>query len=99
MNEIIGIGYQDFARIRQKNIFYVDKTRFIREWWEGRDEVTLIARPRRFGKTLNMSMLENFFLFSMQVLGSCFAISQYGRMKHTEGFKGLTRLCLLVSRM
>lgn len=43
------------------NIFYVDKTYFIREWWESGDEVTLITRPRRFGKTLNMSMLEKFF--------------------------------------
>lgn len=72
MNEIIGIGYQDFARIRQKNIFYVDKTRFIREWWEGRDEVTLIARPRRFGKTLNMSMLEKFFSVQYAGFGELF---------------------------
>lgn len=72
MNEIIGIGYQDFARIRQKSIFYVDKTRFIREWWEGRDEVTLIARPRRFGKTLNMSMLEKFFSVQYAGFGELF---------------------------
>lgn len=42
----------------QKNCFYIDKTDFIREWWDSQDSVTLIARPRRFGKTLNMSMLE-----------------------------------------
>ena len=57
----IAIGIQDFSKIREKNCFYVDKTAFIREWWESNDDVTLIARPRRFGKTLNMSMLECFF--------------------------------------
>ena len=57
----IGIGKQDFAALRESDCFYVDKTSFIREWWESEDDVTLIARPRRFGKTLNMSMLECFF--------------------------------------
>lgn len=57
----IGIGKQDFAALRESNCFYVDKTSFIREWWESEDDVTLITRPRRFGKTLNMSMLECFF--------------------------------------
>ena len=61
MKKIIGIGYQDFEEIRMENIFYIDKTHFIREWWEASDKVTLITRPRRFGKTLNMSMLEKFF--------------------------------------
>ena len=56
-----GLGYQDFEEIRDGGIFYIDKTDFIREWWEYADKVTLIARPRRFGKTLNMSMLEKFF--------------------------------------
>lgn len=54
MKRTVGICHQDFAKIRQENIFYVDKTKFIREWWEAKDEVTLITRPRRFGKTLNM---------------------------------------------
>lgn len=45
-----GIGYQNFEEIRTGNIFYVDKTNFIREWWENSDKVTLITRPRRFGK-------------------------------------------------
>lgn len=57
----VGIGHQDFDKLRTQNNFYVDKTDFIREWWEANDEVTLIARPRRFGKTLTMSMLECFF--------------------------------------
>lgn len=61
MKKTIGIGYQDFEKIRQSNAFYVDKTGFIKEWWENQDEVTLITRPRRFGKTLNMSMVEKFF--------------------------------------
>lgn len=61
MVRTVGIGHQDFERIRTKNNFYVDKTHFIREWWESDDEVTLITRPRRFGKTLNLSMLCNFF--------------------------------------
>ena len=61
MARTIGIGNQDFETIRKKGYFYVDKTGFIREWWESGDSVTLIIRPRRFGKTLNMSMLEQFF--------------------------------------
>lgn len=61
MVRTVGIGHQDFAEIRMKNNFYIDKTEFIREWWEADDQVTLITRPRRFGKTLNMSMLEHFF--------------------------------------
>jgi len=61
MARTVGIGIQEFGKIIQNNCFYIDKTDFIREWWERRDDVTLIARPRRFGKTLNMSMLEHFF--------------------------------------
>ncbi|MCI7130391.1 MAG: AAA family ATPase, partial [Lachnospiraceae bacterium] len=57
----VAIGMQDFEKIRSGNYFYVDKTDFIREWWESGDDVTLITRPRRFGKTLNMSMTEKFF--------------------------------------
>ena len=57
----IATGAQDFSELREKNAFYVDKTAFIKEWWNGLDSVTLITRPRRFGKTLNMSMLECFF--------------------------------------
>ena len=61
MARTIGIGNQDFETIRKEGYFYVDKTHFIREWWESGDNVTLITRPRRFGKTLNISMLEKFF--------------------------------------
>ena len=56
-----GLGYQDFETVRTQQIFYIDKTDFIREWWENADQVTLITRPRRFVKTLNMSMTECFF--------------------------------------
>lgn len=52
------LGYQNFEEVRIGHIFYIDKTDFIREWWENADKVTLITRPRRFGKTLNMSTVE-----------------------------------------
>ena len=61
MDQVIGIGKQDFASLRESSAFYVDKTEFIRTWWEAQDDITLITRPRRFGKTLNMSMLNCFF--------------------------------------
>ena len=61
MARVISIGAQDFESIILKNCFYVDKTDFIKEWWDSQDVVTLITRPRRFGKTLNMSMLDRFF--------------------------------------
>lgn len=61
MAKTIGIGNQDFEVIREKKYFYVDKTQFIKQWWETGDHVTLITRPRRFGKTLNMSMVEKYF--------------------------------------
>ena len=61
MARTVGIGIQNFEKIIKSNYFYVDKTHFIKEWWESGDDVTLITRPRRFGKTLNMSMIETFF--------------------------------------
>ncbi|XCP86130.1 AAA family ATPase [Roseburia hominis] len=67
MARTVGIGHQDFETLIRNHLFYIDKTHFIREWWENADSVTLIARPRRFGKTLNMSMLEQFF--SVQYAG------------------------------
>ena len=57
----IGTGVQNFSQLRERNSFFVDKTDFIKDWWNADDAVTLITRPRRFGKTLNMSMLECFF--------------------------------------
>lgn len=61
MAKNIAIGIQDFGDLIRNEYFYIDKTAWIREWWESGDLVTLITRPRRFGKTLNMSMLEYFF--------------------------------------
>ena len=60
MARTVGIGIQNFEKLIIENSFYIDKTDFIRQWWENRDDVTLITRPRRFGKTLNMNMLERF---------------------------------------
>ena len=67
MKPTVSIGTQNFETIRKNHDFYIDKTAFVKEWWESRDTVTLITRPRRFGKTLNMSMVEDFF--SLQYAG------------------------------
>ena len=61
MSGNIAIGIQDFSTIIQGNYFYIDKTPFIKEWWDCGDSATLITRPHRFGKTLTMSMVEQFF--------------------------------------
>ena len=61
MARTIAVGEQDFGKIIEQNYFYIDKTNFIKEWWENGDAVTLITRPRRFGKTLTMRMTEQFF--------------------------------------
>ena len=57
----ISIGCQDFGQLMENDYFYIDKTEFIKEWWESGDIVTLITRPRRFGKTLTLDMTEKFF--------------------------------------
>ncbi len=72
MARTVAIGVQDFGDLIKGNCFYVDKTGFIREWWESKDSVTLITRPRRFGKTLNMSMLEHFFSNRYEGQGALF---------------------------
>ena len=61
MNKSVAVGIQSFSKIRENNCFFVDKTLYIKDWWESNDDVTLITRPRRFGKTLNMDMLDCFF--------------------------------------
>ena len=61
MGRNVAIGIQNYSELIEHDCFYIDKTAFIKEWWESRDSVTLITRPRRFGKTLNMSMTEHFF--------------------------------------
>ena len=72
MGRTVGIGIQDFEDIIKNNCFYIDKTSFIKEWWENGDSVTLITRPRRFGKTLNMSMLNRFFSLDFAGKGEIF---------------------------
>ena len=61
MQKVISIGKQNFVSLRENDCFYIDKTDLICKWWESKDEIPLITRPRRFGKTLNMSMLNCFF--------------------------------------
>lgn len=85
MARTIGIGHQDFEVVREKDYFYIDKTKFIREWWESGDSVTLITRPRRFGKTLNMSMLEKFFSVEYAGRGDLFeGLSIWEEEKYRE---------------
>ena len=83
MTEKIGIGIQEFDEIREGKCFYIDKTYFIREWWESKDKATLIARPRRFGKTLNMSMPKQFFSVDYEGREIYLRDFQYGRKKST----------------
>ena len=72
MNRTVGIGIQSFEKIREGNYFYIDKTHFVKEWWESGDDVTLITRPRRFGKSLNMSMINAFFSVDYKDRGDLF---------------------------
>lgn len=83
MQKKVVIGKQDFESLRQNDYFYIDKTEFIREWWDSGDDVTLITRPRRFGKTLNMSMLNCFFQKNMQNMRNFLKILIFGNMKIT----------------
>ncbi len=72
MARTVGIGIQSFDKLIRNRYLYIDKTNFIREWWESGDDVTLITRPRRFGKTLNMNMLERFFSVAYAGWGEIF---------------------------
>lgn len=72
MGRTVGIGIQSFEKVRDNGYFYIDKTGFIKEWWENGDDVTLITRPRRFGKTLAMDMLNQFFSVSCEGKGRLF---------------------------
>ena len=72
MKRTIGIGIQSFDKVIEGDYFYIDKTHFIKEWWESGDDVTLITRPRRFGKSLNMSMLNSFFSVDYKNRGDLF---------------------------
>ena len=72
MARTVGIGYQNFEQLITNDNLYIDKTKFIKEWWENQDMVTLITRPRRFGKTLTMSMTEQFFSIKYTGRGDLF---------------------------
>ncbi len=88
MARTVAIGIQDFETVITKDYFYVDKTTFIKEWWESGDSVTLISRPRRFGKTLNMSMLERFFSLKYAGKGEVFeklSIWQEEKYRNLQG--------------
>ena len=88
MGRNVAIGIQDYEVLIKKGYFYVDKTDFIREWWESGDEVTLIARPRCFGKTLNMSMLEKFFSLkyaNREDLFEGLSIWEHEKYRHLQG--------------
>ncbi len=88
MARTVAIGQQDFETIREKGYFYIDKTAFIKEWWESGDSVTLITRPRRFGKTLTMSMLEKFFSIGYAGRADLFEgtkIWEYGEYRKLQG--------------
>ncbi len=85
MPETVAIGIQDFAELRKRQCFYIDKTNFIKEWWESEDDVTLITRPRRFGKTLNISMMEAFFSIRYEGRGDLFeGLSVWNEEKYRE---------------
>ena len=88
MAKSIGIGHQDFEDIRVNGDFYIDKTDFIKEWWESRDSVTLITRPRRFGKTLTMSMVEKFFSIAYADRGDLFeglSVWEHEALRNLQG--------------
>ena len=87
MGRNVAIGIQDFEDVIKNDCFYVDKTSFIKEWWENGDSVTLITRPRRFGKTLNMSMLNRFFLFNTQEREIFLKVFLSGRRRNIENYK------------
>ena len=93
----VAIGIQRFDELIEKKCFYIDKTDFIREWWESNDSVTLINRPRRFGKTLNMSMVEQFFSVDYADRGDLFEGCLSGIMKSFVRYREHIRssVCLL----
>lgn len=84
----IAIGVQDFGELISNNCFYIDKTSFIKEWWDNMDSVTLITRPRRFGKTLTISMLERFFQYNIITSRLYLNIWIYGNILNTEKLWG-----------
>ena len=94
MPRTVSIGCQDFETIRKEGYFYIDKSGFIKEWWAGGDSVTLITRPRRFGKTLTMSMVEKFFSVRYVSRGELF---QGLEIWDSEEFRELQGSCPVIS--
>ena len=88
MEKAVAVGIQDFNKVIERNCFYVDKTYFIKEWWENRDDVTLLTRPRRFGKTLTMSMLECFFSVQYAERGQIFEGLQIWKYEEYRKLQG-----------
>ncbi len=94
MPRTVSIGCQDFETIRKEGYFYIDKSGFIKEWWAGGDSVTLLTRPRRFGKTLTMSMVEKFFSVRYVSRGELF---QGLEIWDSEEFRELQGSCPVIS--
>ena len=94
MAKVVGIGKQRFDKIIEIDCFYIDKTMFIKEWWENQDDVTLITRPRRFGKTLNMDMLKCFFSVEYKDRGELFEGLDIWKEKSIVKFREHIRLYL-----
>lgn len=88
MARTVGIGKQNYEKIVGNHNFYVDKTLFLKEWWENEDEVTLITRPRRFGKTLNMSMVEQFFSIDYKGRSDLFEKMDIWKEEKYHGLQG-----------
>lgn len=84
----ISIGYQEYDELITNGLFYIDKTRFIKEWWESGDKVTLIARPRRFGKTLTMSMTAQFFSLEFKGRSDLFQDMDIWKEQEYRSFQG-----------
>ena len=81
MNRTVGIGIQSFEKIREGNYFYIDKTRLVKEWWESGDDVTLITRPRRFGKSLNINMLNSYSPWIIRIEETYFKGLPFGKKR------------------
>ncbi len=85
MRLTLATGLQSFEKIRTEKVFYIDKSNFIKEWWDRKDDIALIIRPRRFGKTLNISMLECFFSTKYAGRGDLFeGVSVWDNEKYRE---------------
>lgn len=88
MKPVVSLGTQSFEKLRRNHSFYVDKTSLIQEWWENHDDVTLVTRPRRFGKTLNLNMLDCFFSNRYEGRGDLFeglAVWEHEEFRQMQG--------------